>query len=324
MWGFLNENKKIIRCLVLLSVVGMLCVGLSVNAFADVGNSVDYSGGSSSSFGGSGSYRTSASGFDIYMIYYLINLMIREPLIAIIVIAIVAMYIVGKAKQRSLDGGRRETVGHRSYQPHQQTQTQMQGNMASNLMSDRQSIAALVGKDPQFSEQMLVGKVNNMFMRLQLAWMNKKWEEVRPFETDALFNTHKMQLEQYIANNRTNRMEDISIINTELLRYYEVGEYEYLDVEIRARFIDYVEEDGRKILIKGSKTVPVKMQYKWKLARKRGLATNVAHVEATECPNCGANISINQAGRCEYCDSIVTKGDFDWVLSEIEVVSQYK
>jgi hypothetical protein len=41
--------------------------------------------------------------------------------------------------------------------------------------------------------------------------------------------------------------------------------------------------------------------------------TDLAH-----CPSCGAAISVSQAGSCEYCQTKVTLGRFDWVASRIE------
>lgn len=300
-------------------VVVAFCLAMPTALLADVGNNVDYSSGGGSSSGGSYS-SDSVNGLDIYTIMMLIRWIISEPwmLIPILLIAFVIYAMKAGQKRQSNEyaatsnTSRMNNVGndYRGYQ--------------SQPTSRKDTLSELIAKDPAFSEQMIVSKVNNMFMRLQLAWMNKKWEEARPFENDALFNTHKMQLDQYIANKRTNKIEDIAILNTDVLKYYVAGEFEYLDVLIKARFIDYVIEDEAGKLIKGDKFRPVHMTYIWKLVRKQGVLTNNEHVEATACPNCGANISINQAGRCEYCDSIVTKGDFDWVLSEIEVISQHK
>ena len=38
------------------------------------------------------------------------------------------------------------------------------------------------------------------------------------------------------------------------------------------------------------------------------------------CPNCGAPLTGTSFGKCEYCDSIVTTGIYDWVLSDFGVV----
>ncbi|MGL4363087.1 MAG: TIM44-like domain-containing protein [Cellulosilyticaceae bacterium] len=295
---------KIILNICIIAFIYSCCIS---HTYADVGNSVDYNAGNTNygngSYGGNSSY---SSSFDFYTIYWLMRFIFNQPAIIIVILVIaVVVYLLGKNKQQN----------SRMAMP-----VNNQYGMVMNKHNE--SIKILLQKDPEFSEQMMVGKVNNMFMRLQLAWMDKKWEEVRPFETDALFNTHKMQLDQYIANKRTNKIEDIAIVDTEVLKYEAIGEFEYLDVSIKAKFVDYIVDDVTNKVIKGDKNKTIYMHYKWKMMRKIGTKTKNSHVEAIACPNCGANLSINQAGRCEYCDSIVTKGDFDWLLSEIEVISQ--
>ena len=314
---WITQHGALLYKVVGIFIVLAFCVGIPTTVLGDVGNNVDYSSGGNSNSYSSGS---SVSGLDIYTIMMLIRWIIREPwmLIPILFIAFVFSLIkLGQNKQTSSytnpSSRNRMAFSGNDYRSHSAMPT-----------SHKETLSALIEKDPAFSEQMIVSKVNNMFMRLQLAWMNKKWEEARPFENDALFNTHKMQLDQYIASKRTNKIEDIAILNTDVLKYYAAGEFEYLDILIKARFIDYVIEDEKGQLVKGDKFRLVHMTYVWKLVRKQGVPTNNEHVEATACPNCGANISINQAGRCEYCDSIVTRGDFDWVVSEMEVISQHK
>ena len=36
------------------------------------------------------------------------------------------------------------------------------------------------------------------------------------------------------------------------------------------------------------------------------------------CPNCGAPTQITSAGKCEYCGSVITTGEYSWVLSNLE------
>ena len=36
------------------------------------------------------------------------------------------------------------------------------------------------------------------------------------------------------------------------------------------------------------------------------------------CPNCGAPTQITSSGKCEYCGSIITKGEHSWALSNLE------
>ena len=40
------------------------------------------------------------------------------------------------------------------------------------------------------------------------------------------------------------------------------------------------------------------------------------------CPNCGAPVNINQTAKCEYCDSVITVENHDFVLSSIRGLAQ--
>lgn len=304
---WMRVNKEKYKWLAIGVVILALLMLLPMLTFGDVGNNVNRSsGGSGSGYGGSS--RTNS-----FEIFYLISLILRlGPVGWIIIIVLAVLYFKFVRGNNSLMGN--QTGAGRGYIN--------EGAMNKGYDINRESVNQLIEADPEFSEQMFISQVTNMFMRLQLAWMNKKWEEARPFESDALFNMHNMQLSQYIANKTTNKIDDICILNTEIENYRKINDYDYVDVIISARFIDYIVNDETGALVKGNNRQPVHMTYRWKLMRKQGIKSTYAHIDATACPNCGANISINQAGKCEYCSSIVTRGDYDWILSEIEVLSQ--
>ena len=56
--------------------------------------------------------------------------------------------------------------------------------------------------------------------------------------------------------------------------------------------------------------------------RKHGVKTEIgrSNKSTTNCPNCGAPTEITSAGQCEYCGSVITTGEHDWVLSDIRSV----
>ena len=40
------------------------------------------------------------------------------------------------------------------------------------------------------------------------------------------------------------------------------------------------------------------------------------HAVVYTCPNCGAPLEISSSGVCEYCGSVVTTGQYSWVLTD--------
>jgi hypothetical protein len=45
-----------------------------------------------------------------------------------------------------------------------------------------------------------------------------------------------------------------------------------------------------------------------------------ANVTAHNCPNCAAPFEITSSGKCAYCDSVVTTGQYSWVLSDFGTI----
>ena len=65
------------------------------------------------------------------------------------------------------------------------------------------------------------------------------------------------------------------------------------------------------------------MKYIMTFIRTAGVKTSVgtSNKSTTNCPNCGAPTQITSAGQCEYCDSVITTGEHDWVLSDIKGIN---
>ena len=85
---------------------------------------------------------------------------------------------------------------------------------------------------------------------------------------------------------------------------------------------DYIiDEETRKVL-KGNPKIDCYMDYLLTFMRKTGVKTKAAAsaAQSKSCPHCGAPLQITSAGKCEYCNSIVTTGEFSWVLADMDAV----
>ncbi len=174
--------------------------------------------------------------------------------------------------------------------------------------------------DPDFNKEEFVAWSKNLFVKLQQAWTARNWEIIRTFETESLFEQHKNQLQGYINNNQINVMDRICVNYAHLYNYRVEGDKEILTVRLNSRMEDYIIDATTKRVIKGEKGLDKVNTYLLTFIRKNGVKTKPGTIElnTTNCPNCGAPTQITSSGKCEYCGSVITTGEYNWVLSNLE------
>ncbi len=177
--------------------------------------------------------------------------------------------------------------------------------------------------DPEFSESEFKEKVSNMYVQFQNAWENKDMEELRPYLTENLYAQCEQQLEEYKRDHRTNKVDNIAVLEVTPLGWTQQDGNDIISVRLKTRITDYVIDDATGNVISGSKTAEKFMEYEWLLARTSGKTTadfegTVAHT----CPNCGAPIDLNKSAKCEYCETVVESDTFNWAVREIKGISQ--
>ena len=91
---------------------------------------------------------------------------------------------------------------------------------------------------------------------------------------------------------------------------------------MRVRMVDYIIDEKTKQVLKGDPNKDCFMKYLLTFTRKTGVKTDpaVSNMSTKSCPNCGAPTEITSSGQCEYCGSVITTGDYDWVLCNMLAV----
>lgn len=290
--------KNISKVLVLLIAI---CIMLSKPINADVGYHSSYSGGSSSGSSHSSSSHSSSSSSSSYSSSDDDD---GETTIAGIIIFIIMMAIVLYASKK---GGKVMNVNVKSKNI----------DVTDNTSSVEAKIREI---DPMFSAEDFMAYSREVFIKLQTAWMDKKWEEIRPFESNELFEQHRQQLQYLIDNNQTNMMEKICVRYTCLNSFRQDGDKEIITMTLKSAMKDYTIDDKTKNVVQGDKNEDVYMVYTLTFMRKAGVKTKEGtdKTSTTNCPNCGAPTKITSSGKCEYCGSIITTGEHGWVLSGLE------
>ncbi len=188
-------------------------------------------------------------------------------------------------------------------------------------------LRALQTRHPDFSWEAFKTTTTDIFGKLQQAWSEQRWELARPYETDALFQTHRFWMERYARHGLVNRLDRVAVRRIEPVKVGKDAFYESFTVRIFASMLDWTEEKASGRLVGGSKDqVRVFSEY-WTFIRRIGGKADPdgGGWNADNCPSCGAPLdNVSQAGVCGYCDAKITGGDFDWVLTRIEQDEAYR
>ena len=305
--------KKINKRTLFLAVL-MLVMMFSMQAFGDTGNNTDYNEPSSSYSSSSSSSDDGLVGMLFQMMYALIFSALPLPIKILVFVVLAGVVWFVKAKKPDLSGLKELTN-------EQNTITQQAPRIPNNTSSISMQIKE---NDPLFSSNKFLGWVEEVFMSLQSAWTLRSWEQIRPFEKEELYKIHEKQLEEYKRNGTINVVERINVNQSYLYQYEQDEEFEYLKVYLSARMNDYIIDEETKEVVKGNKNKEYHNKYILTFMRSVGVKTDKAlsNVSTKQCPHCGAPTQVTSAGKCEYCDTIITTGEFDWVLSDIDKVDR--
>lgn len=306
-------NKKIIKMIIAILCLTYLLTG---KVFADVGSFEDYSSGSDwgSSWDSSDWGSSWDSDYD-YGDYGGGNFLFFFGDFGDIIFFIIIVAIVIVAKHYGTGPRKRPRNIVDPYDRNYQT-----SNMSSLEATQTQIENKIQLNDPNFNKEEFISWSKNLFIKLQQAWTARDWETIRTFETESLFEQHKNQLQGYINNNQINVMDRICVNYAHLYQYRQEGDKEVLTVRLNSRMADYIIDATTNKVLRGNKEEEKVNTYLLTFIRKNGVKTKEGTIEVntTNCPNCGAPTKITSSGKCEYCGSVVTTGEYNWVLSNLE------
>lgn len=308
MYKKIKENRKLMVMITLvIMTVAVVFLFSGNDIHADVGNNHRYggdSGGSSSSssdYGGS----SSSDGSFGYLLILLFQMFGPFGFIVIGIILLVLYFYI-----RSKSNGNPFNI---------MKNTSSNMNSASTKAIDENLIIGeIMAEDPDFSADEFKQFASECFVTLQSAWTERDWSSIRPFESETLFNMHNRQLQEYINNGTINVMEHVNVKSTKIISRDVQGDKEVVSIALDAVMRDYIIDDKTKAVVEGNKTKDFYTTYRLEFIRTLGVKTVTGKkLTTTNCPNCGAPTAITSSGRCEYCDSVITTGDYSWVLNEL-------
>ncbi len=181
---------------------------------------------------------------------------------------------------------------------------------------------ALRARHPEFQWTNFRNRAAELFLKIQTAWSEGRWELARPYETDFLFQQHRYWIERYAKEGLTNRLGDVTITDIVAARIELDAYCESVTVRIFARMRDWTEGKGGRV-VSGDRSTPRVFSEYWTFVRSSGITGKDTPID--NCPSCGANLDrVSETGVCGHCDAKVTGGNFDWVLTTIDQDEVYR
>ncbi|MCA9597485.1 MAG: Tim44 domain-containing protein [Myxococcales bacterium] len=183
------------------------------------------------------------------------------------------------------------------------------------------ALGRLQARDPGFDWAGFVARVGLVFHTFHETWTAQELGPVRPFLSDALFETQRYWVTAYKAQRLRNVTKEPQLVTVQLSRIESDALFDAVTVRIFAQCIDYTENESGRV-VGGSTQTPRRYTEYWTFIR--GVGAKGAPRADRACPSCGAPMDdINMAGECGHCHEKITAGRFDWVLSRIEQDETY-
>ena len=293
--------KKLLFCLIAIFVI-LFCFSPHAGAFDDNDydggwdsdyDSSDYDSGYDGSSGGSG-------GFSPYIFVIMLFIMI------------VFQRVSTMLKKSGKSGGSQGNVRRSSNQ-----------GMSITLPDRTGEIEDIIKEhDPNFSANDFISFVKRMYIDIQTAWCKRDMVPVRAFLHDNLYDATVRQVQSKIDQGVVYHYESMVVNTTYLSSYTKDEQFEYLGLYVNARMIDWQEDEKTGKVLRGDKTTRWDLRYKMKYVRSLGVKTKEETSETTShnCPNCGAPLEIASSGKCTYCGTVITTGQYSWVLSDFGTI----
>ena len=165
-----------------------------------------------------------------------------------------------------------------------------------------------------FIEAKFMSYVDNIFIKILHAIMFNKIETIDHFVSDDVYQELQNKLDELNNNNLIQMYEMTNVKESRIINVDETNDKFIIEIELVSRYVEYkMDKDTKKVISGNSENRVEKVNY---LTFEKYKNTKVQS-SSRKCPNCGANMDINNSGKCDYCGSIYNLEDYDFILTSL-------
>ncbi len=127
--------------------------------------------------------------------------------------------------------------------------------------------------DPSFNETSFKEMAQDVFFKLQGAWMRQDASLIKGLATPELSEILGKDLQELKTKGQINKLENIAVRQVEISEVWQEQGQDYLTVGFLANLLDYTVDANTNLLLAGSDTEPVKFEEYWTFVRPTGGGT---------------------------------------------------
>lgn len=172
----------------------------------------------------------------------------------------------------------------------------------------------LIKNDTNFNEGSFKSYVANVFVKLFTSVMLDELDNVKHFLSEDVYNQYKSKIDD--LNNKGLRQiyDELNVKDSSIIKVSITDTDFIVTVIVTSRYMDYIVDKNSGNFISGNNQYRIEKNYTLIFTKKRNFLQQGV---VRKCPGCGASISVNTSGKCEYCGTIYNLEKYDYILTSI-------
>ena len=163
-------------------------------------------------------------------------------------------------------------------------------------------------------ESDILNEAYNVYVRVQIAWMNDCIDSVSDVLSDEMLNQYGAQLITMRFKNEQNIMNSFEFQGGYIDSFIGSNNYYKFDVVLKVKCKDYLIDKSTKQVLRGNKNKINYYIYKLTFIKSLGRPNN--------CPNCGSEIPSGGGVYCPSCGSKVIVNNGNMVMTDKKMLYQ--
>jgi predicted lipid-binding transport protein (Tim44 family) len=178
-------------------------------------------------------------------------------------------------------------------------------------------LAALRAEDPDFEAETFLQRAEMTYFLVNRGFQQRDVAAMQPYLSPDVFAQRSGAVQALITEHHKPAQIDLNIRGMHVPHVSHGSDGDrilvHFDIVSRERMLD--DRTGKMIMDQGD---DMRFGEDWEFSRKAGAKTVASGgVVVAKCPNCGGQLSLDATGHCKYCNTNVTAGTKDWVVTSI-------